>query len=981
VPACYNRYQQHILHLLMCKHADVCVPHHFVLCCAQVVKCLLLPVHGSKAQTLAQADITHDLDAAAASNNRGQLLETWARWQQLQAAAGSTSSSAASSSLAVPATPAELHAMVASCSQQQQEAWQALLMFVQQTSFADAAYRQQFIAERVLPVLRQLTAPAAHLAAALEQQGSTAALDTHEAQLLLTQLQSSLAGLTAVQDMLPWLQELCSDTLCSNILQANDMMERNHNRALVWQLQSLLLQPIWHFHEDISMTISAIVQQSLRDGQHEQAQVFKQLSVLLQFAACRWCSGLMLPESLLQAAAAGASQGAGITAELVDRLASLSCYATLANQLAAAVDVAEKALAQAGQSASHRKSTSSTGSSIRQAAGKLSKKQKKALRKQRKRERKQELVVTHSDVNTASIQEAAAAVDELVDGEDAQLLLSYLSHTQCQAHSSLAEALLADCQAAAATACPAVSMHPLAPHAAQTGQFGRYLQQAAAVSLSPQPAGVWAGVLLGMPVGAAASITKFEVLPLEGLHSSLSCLHANASSSITRQAATAAAQFQVLLLLAEGGSVDASACSAALVLQQQLGQPTVVHVVADSSSMPDALASLQAGYEEQHSRQQFIAAQHQLSAPMPAEDEDEPAEAQSELLCCKIKQLVLSGADCTDSRAAAAHEVSAAPPAVQAMLAAALQQCSNQEQVQMLRQAQQLLQQLQELQDGLAEVLDSADVSAAAAAAKQKLVSSFASVYSLKRQAQDVEQHVGQLYARHLTVTSLAVGERMLMQLQQLSQQAPHTLEIQRIKSAVKQQMGCADTYLQYMKLVHKLRSVCKITSQSAQQQLGTSLLTGRQDTADKLYAAAPAATAFLLQVYGDVLGSFEASSSSIRLVRQHCMEQLQQHDKQLLATLHQLSIPQSTIDRHGLAGLLVSFERLLTAPVEPVAAAAEAAAGQHLRPRAVLLDNAAARLQQKQEMLAGLAEQLDRLLDEARGVKPSPGALVSHSM
>jgi hypothetical protein len=255
---------------------------------------MLLPLHSTHAQTL--ADILHDLDAAATSNNRGQLLECWSRGQQLQASAGSSSSSNRASP---PAAPAELQSLAADCSRQQEQAWRALLVFVQQTSFADAADRQQFLSERVLPVLRQLMAPAAHLTAALEQLSSAAALDMHEAQQLLKQLLCSLPGLLAVQDMLPWLHELCSEYLTGSIAAANNMMEISHNRALVWQLQSLLLRPIWLCHEDISTTISAIVQQSTRDEQHEQAQLFKQLSVLLQFAACRWCSGLLLPEPLL----------------------------------------------------------------------------------------------------------------------------------------------------------------------------------------------------------------------------------------------------------------------------------------------------------------------------------------------------------------------------------------------------------------------------------------------------------------------------------------------------------------------------------------------------------------------------------------------------------------------------------------------------------------------------------------------------------
>lgn len=937
-----------------------------------MVNCLLLPLHGSKAQVL--AEIAHDLDAAAASNNRGQLLECWRRWHQLQTAAGSATSSSSTSSIAAPASAAELQAIALSSSQQQQQAWRALLMFLQQTSFADAACRQEFISERVLPVLRQLAAPAAHLAAALEQQGSAATLDSHEAQQLLTQLHTSLSDLTAVQGMLQWQQELCSHALGSSMLEAIYLMEKSHNRALVWQLQSLLLRPIWHCHDDISTTISAIVQQSLRQGQEEQALVLKRLSVLLQLAACRWCSGLMLPESLLLAAAAGASQGPGITAALVDRLAALSCQATLANGLAAALEGADKALSQAAQGASF--GGSSADASHRQRTGSRIKKKQKAKRKQQKRQQKQELKALHSNAAIASLQQAAEAVDVLADGEHACQLLRWLSHTQCTAHSSLAEALLADCKAAGA-ASAAGGSQPLPLHVAQSGQFGRCLQGAGAASLSPALASCWADLLLGLPVAAAASITAVQVLQLDDLRDTLCSLHEAACSSLDGTAA-GAPRLQVLLVV-DGSSADAAACPAALVWQQQPGRPSAAHVVADSSSMQDVMAPLQAWLEEEPQRMEQVKP-HYLSAT--AADDDESAEAQHELLVLlssRVKQLVLAG-----TAGSPGAETLTAPPAAsaaaQGFLAAALQQHSNQEQIKLLQHAQQLLLQVQQLQDCLADVLDSTDVRSEATAAKQKMKAMPVSVFGLRSQAQELEQHVRQLHDRHLRVTSLAAGQRMLAQLQQLSKQAPHALELRRLTKAIKDQMGCADTYKQYTQLVSKLRGLCKVASLSAQQQLGSSPLAGQQDMADKLYAAAPAAAAFLIQVCGDVLGCFEATNSSIRLVRQHTVEQLQLYDQQLLAILQQLVVPRSTVEQHGFAGLLVSFEQLLTAPIVAAVAAAEDAgdgAGQQLRARAVL-DNATARLQQKQEMLSSLEQQLARLLAEARGVKPSPGALVS---
>jgi hypothetical protein len=601
----------------------------------------------------------------------------------------------------------------------------------------------------------------------------------------------------------------------------------------------------------------------------------------------------------------------------------------------------------------------------------MSKKQKKAARKQLRRQHKQEIAVDYSNAATASIQEAAATVDALSHGDDAKLLLSYLSHIQCMAHSSLAQALLLDCSVAAATASTARSSQPLAQHAAQSGHFGRSLQQhAAAASLSPQLTNLWAGVLLGLPVTAAASISTVDVLLLDDLDSSLQ------QGSSENERAACASQLKVLLLL-EDSCVDAAASPAALVMQQQPGQLPVVHVFADSSTMPDVMDSLHA-WAKQHQEQTAVA-QHLLSTG----GDDEAAEAQGELLHLlggKIRQLVMSS---TNSYLQAHDMPAAAEISAHSLLAAAMQQQSVQEQVKLLQQAQQLLHHLQDLQDCLAEVSEAADVCSAAAAAKQKLLAWLrTSVYSLRSQAQEVEQHVGQLHDRYFSVTSLAGGERMLRQLQALAAGKPrHTLELRRLREVVKQQMGSADMYLQYSKLVSSLRVLCKLTSQHVQRQTNSSLLAGQEDAVEKLYMCAPSAAASLLQLCTDVLGSFVVSSSSIRLVRQHSLAQLQLHDQQLAVTLQQLLVRQSTIEKYGYAGLLASFEQLLTAApdtVEASSAQADSSPGERLGPRTLMLDNAVARLQQKQEMLAGLADQLARLLAEAQGVKPSPRALVS---
>lgn len=282
--------------------------------------------------------------------------------------------------------------------------------------------------------------------------------------------------------------------------------------------------------------------------------------------------------------------------------------------------------------------------------------------------------------------------------------------------------------------------------------------------------------------------------------------------------------------------------------------------------------------------------------------------------------------------------------------------------------------------DGEASVgnLSATEVAAAAIAAQQQLKATLATPYSLRHKAQEVKQLISRLYSSHVTVPNLSTGHALLQQLQRFAKHHPQCIELSRLKAVVNEQIPCAEVYCQYVKLVSQLRKACRFQSCWVQQKL--TFPSGVHASLDKLYAAAPAATEFMMQLCGDVLGSFDTTPTSIALVRQYQQEQLQHLDQQLVSTLLSLMVPEDEVDGHGWRGLLMSFQELLTAEAadRPMERDRSAAQQQLQRRRALLMSNAELKLQQKHELLNSLSQQVEKLLQEAKGTKPCPNVLVS---
>lgn len=929
-------------------------------------------------------DLVYDLDAAAASNSRGDVLAVWQRWQGLQQDRNTPQLGQQQS---LP-TIDQLSALTAEIEKQQQSVWDVLTAFIRQTSFADASERVAFLASRVMPVLRQLASPVTVLSTEVNHSGTTVAtLETAEAGALLSQLQACLSGLLAIEQMLPWLEELCTDTLCNAMVAADDVAGSSNNRALTWSLQQLLLQPIWLCVDDINTTIGAIVHQSMRDGFIEQASIFKQLSVLLSFAAVRWCSGLLLPNELLEATTI--QRGAAINAAVVDKMAALSCHVTIAKQLAALRSSAETSLEEALLSIDRRD-----------------------LSKQHSKQLKQKPLVSDSQDasnitdSLAALRTHADAAAALAANDDSVFLAKYISHLQCQAHSALAHALLQDCREAAHSSSSQVAQQSLPLHKAFQGRFGQELMQsehAQGLSLCPAPAKVWLGILLGLPVQAAAQLKLVAAVAAGCVADRLGTMISSVPADACQPglaAAPVALEYELLLLL----DSMTSACRAAVLVEHhcnsdsstcteqdaQTQQHHLIHVFASSTHMPQLLSDIQAWVGQNPSTTHVVSAevcQHVVDATAPGTQE-RPEDTHALQVCCAVCQHLQPGmasrpAGYTTTATAGVEQNSrdtftASFAVMIEQHLQSVQQHNRQPRDQTNVLLYELVQQLQICCALLGKVTQCnvADISMAhkVLSACLNSMNSMKSAYLLRAEADEITGHMQHLHNTYLDFSNLAVGQRILHQLAQLEARMPSNSEVHHIKGLVKAKMGCADTYSRYWKLVRQLRKLHKFLSIWVQKQVQQ--CHGSADAAgviNVMYEETPKASAMILQLAQDVFGSFEVTSTSIKLVRQHETQQLQARDQQLVAMLQRLQVPLGDIDHHGFQGLLTRYQSLL---IGHVSASAVAVSAQE--EYAVTLDNVALRQQQKQHMLDALEQQVLRLLADAKGVKPTPGALVS---
>eukprot|EP00775_Hariotina_reticulata_P003371 gene3371-3646_t len=541
--------------------------------------------------------------------------------------------------------------------------------------------------------------------------------------------------------------------------------------------------------------------------------------------------------------------------------------------------------------------------------------------------------------------------------------------------------------------------------------------------------GVLCGVLLGLPLSTVAKLSAVRALnvgELTGLALSQALEPPGgpaakpSSMAITGQvaeekpallvseAASSTSKCDHTLLLLLLPSPNGQAAFAALLLQQhKRAAQLMVHLIASSKCVSAALPTVDAWLAEQqqsggqpaelvqHTLQTEDVALLELGAAVSGNTAAD--ELLAVLMVARIEQLL------TGSQSMQAAEVQPGPNNADNVRARALLmkqqtatilQHASQAADNTLTQMQQLLGRVQHLHGcltgvvlalddyhgaGPAHGLSASDAAAAANAAQQQLKATVASSYSLRSKAQEVQQLVSHLYSIHVAVPNLSTGHALKQQLQLLAKHRPHCIELTRLSAFVREQMPCADVYCQYAKLVSQLRTACKFQSSWVQQKV-TELngMPGQlQATTDQLYAAAPAATEFMLQLCSDVLGSFDTTPTSIVLIRQYQQEQLQHLDEQLVNTFLRLAVPQHVVDSRGWNCLLMSCQDLLTAaaaerPIEDQQSAAQ----QQLQRRALMMSNAELKLQQRHELLSSLSQQVERLLQEAKATKPCPNVL-----
>jgi hypothetical protein len=710
----------------------------------------------------------------------------------------------------------------------------------------------------------------------------------------------------------------------------------------------------------------------------------------------------MLPHELLLGAGSGSAGTDSISPALIDRLHAASSLATVLGQLHAQQAQARDVLSAAVKALQAAGSAGSAGSGSKRNKG--STKQRTNKHKQKKKQKKEEqghaegtsaaLVGAATEAAAAQLDAAAKVADEvqqLLCGADAAYLRAHLTATAAQFHSSLTAAILDVCRSfAAAPSTPSTAALPL-QHAVNGGLAN--LLRAAAVYLTScsEVAKLWCGLFFALPAALLAQFDAVEVVTQEQLCASV-------TAALSGRGRTCSNGMHLYLLPATCDGMDGTAASAVLLQRPSNSSgPLVLQVVADAATAPGITRMLQGhvrpgqpGGQEQDLACQPTAPAAVLEHCVVVDSDNADATSSSSMhavaLILKL-QLLLSGPSALSSAGAGSDAaVCAAKPAVADINLPGFSERLDGWLRQLLAYgsfdapadtvtvcASKVLQQLQLLQSHLDRFHETAleqDSSSAlaeeAAAALQAVQQLPYNQYQLQNMQQEVQALVQKLYASHFAVHNLAEGHALLQALRQVAQHASH-VEAERIRGYVKKQMGCADTYIAYVRLVSKLRSLAKQLSRHVQRQV--------YDSTEGLYSAAPTACGFLLDMTADMLSSFEVSPNSIRLTRQHSLELLQQRDEQLIRILKQLGFTDAELQDSKLAALLQSEQQLLTGPVQ--AADAAGAAEQQLAQQ-LQLDNEAMRDQLKQQRLARVAGDLQRLVAEAQKARACPHLLVS---
>jgi len=818
-----------------------------------------------------------------------------------------------------------------------------------------------------------------------------------EAQALHKQLQDSLSELLALEGMLPWVAELTAPDLTHAMVAANHQAIMHGDRAVDWNVQQLLLQPISLHASQLSTTIDAMVQHYAANGRLQQVQAFKQLSVLLQFAASRWCTELLLPRTLLAAAGAGSSAASGISLVLVDRLHAASCLVTVLRQLAlqqkqafAALDAAAAALSTSG---SRKQGTAAPTTKGRSWFGLSNKKKRKAAKKAQKQplgaadSAGAEATASSSAAaaQLSQLEAADAALQGVADGPDARFLQHYLD-SACKQLNQLTSLLLQQCRNTATAADTTEETNKAAAVLSLTaslqGPLGVMLNGLQGLERAAELVQMCCGIFYATPCSVVAQLAAVEVLPVEELRQAITQACDTESSSSSSNSRP-----KLLLVQLPPEDGNAAAAAAVLLLPGQGGQ-LVAHLVCEVPAVGPTNQQLQPGVHQQAEQQHFqgLAVEHHI---VHADDALPAAAIVRQLHLLLTPSLPSDGSGLVYSTAAAAaKDAKAGSQQAPKELSEQLSRCWQQlqqhsaphlEDTFTLR-IQQAQKQLSGLQGLLADAVDAlqrpdqhrevaaeerAEISAALRSAQQLLPSH----YELNQWADEVEALAQQLRHEHFSVRTLAAGHALLLQLNALSGQHRGHVELARLQDSVQQQLGCLDTYVDYVRLVSQLRRLVKFLNSWTQQQVRTALHT---DSLDVLYSTAPTVAAFVMELTEDVLDSFECSATSIRLVQQHSEQYLQQNDQDLLRLLRQLGIPEPELQNQGYTrGLLQGSGTLLTKPVQ-VPDSVTAGVGDPQAARQLQLDNTAMRTQQSMLRLVAVEARLQQLLTEAQATSHS---------
>lgn len=918
----------------------------------QVLADILRPLYAS--QHPQSLDQLHErLGAAATAGLSHTLEDAWKQWQEVC----SSSSSSMEPSALLDQLQVQAGTLVA-----------ATRGFLERGSFADAADRLDFMVQLLLPVVRQLQAPAAALCEQLEQReqlgpGGGGSAATGQVQSWAEAVVCSLEGVACLERLLPCLAPVAAPQLVDATLAANAAADASHERALVWALQLMLTQPITKAWSNISATCEGIVQRC-SSGQVP-VHVFKQLSVLLHTAAASWCAALQLPQQLLQERAPSHATHDRVV-EVVDQLAVLAAVEAGLQELVELQGSAVTILAEASKRSPHGMGAQATAGVVSQ------------------------------------LQQLVGQLQRLSKGEDVVCMSSFLEQGVAGAHAGLLSSLLA----AAREACS----HPGA--ATDMGLPAEVVRAAVMAAGTALNNGVYVREAVGL---LTLVVALFSNLPIAQL-TLLGDVRVVSTQQLCSMGLTlgppggvelvalvdckcgGCAACPVVLLVQNHGDVAVDAGSAGCSTGSSMGTRKVV---VDIMHCKELTASPGAGFEatwsalqawkggvEQAGAQECAQVELRpclVTAPLGDDCDEPPVACQAAAVCNQLSHslfmLALSGGAPGGHTVGALRLAQQVPHQVGAVLAQLPQGKGLSGPVVagglgVVQLAAGYLNQQAALLGAVAAAADAADrmphsfaihYSGTALQAVQQLPWSPAQMQQL---LDEVAGACDSLQGS-LVPDDLAGTDQLLRLIQQLSEGHTGHYQLGRLQQWLSRQQAGLPLYEGLVDLANKLLRLIRHCNTWAEQSVG-----GAQGAAPGLDAwcgTAPQLASLFHTLAEDLLGSsFKVDASSITKLRQHTPQQLQQWDHQLYKLLQQVGLPEAQVASYQ--GFFASFHDLLTSP----ATAPSTAAAEDEESAVERVDSRSLRLQRRQEQLQQVAAALQQLLERAQGMTPPPNLLVS---